>query len=125
MPKRILIIEDDKILSELMEKKLKTVGYEVTVAVDGEKGLEKIRAIRPDLVLLDILMPNKNGVEVMEEMNKEEGISLAKIPVIIISNSGQPVEISRVLELGAKDYLVKASFNPQEVVEKVIKQIGE
>lgn len=124
MPKKILIIEDDKILAELIEKKLRTIGYEVAVATDGEEGLQKIRENKPDLILLDILMPKKNGVEVMEEMNREEEISLIKIPVIVISNSGQPVEISRVLELGAKDYLVKANFNPQEVVEKVIKQIG-
>jgi len=76
------------------------------------------------LILLDIMMPQKNGMEVMEEMNKDPETSLAKIPVVIISNSGQPVEIEKVLELGAKDYLIKAEFNPQEVIEKVIKQIG-
>lgn len=125
MPKKILIIEDDKILAELIEKKLKTIGYEVAVAADGEEGLQKLREDKPDLVLLDILMPNKNGLEVMEEMNKNPATSLTKIPVIVISNSGQPVEINRVLELGAKDYLIKANFNPQEVVEKVVKQIGD
>jgi two-component system alkaline phosphatase synthesis response regulator PhoP len=124
MSKKILIIEDDKILLELLEKKLKDVGFEVVLAIDGEEGLEKIRSEKPDLVLLDILMPKKNGVEVLEEMNKTEDINLTKVPVIIISNSGQPVEIDKVLELGVKDYLVKAEFNPREVIEKVIKQIG-
>jgi len=124
MPKKILIVEDDKILSDLLGKKLKDVGFEIVFAFNGVEGLDRLKADKPDLVLLDILMPEKSGMEVMEEMNKDPETSLAKIPVIIISNSGQPVEIDRVLELGAKDYLIKAEFNPQEVVEKVIKQIG-
>ncbi len=124
MSKKILIVEDDKILSDLLGKKLKDAGFEVTFAFNGVEGLDSLRVNKPDLMLLDIMMPEKSGMEVMEEMNKEEEISLAKIPVIIISNSGQPVEIDRVLELGAKDYLIKAEFNPQEVIEKVIKQIG-
>ncbi len=124
MPKKILIIEDDKILAELLEKKLKNAGFEVVLAFDGEEGLVSLRANKPDLILLDIVMPQKNGMELMEEMNKNPETNLTKIPVIVISNSGQPVEIDRILELGAKDYLIKTEFNPQEVIEKVIKQIG-
>lgn len=124
MPKKILIIEDDKTLSDLLGKKLKDAGFEVTFTFDGVEGLDSLRANKPDLILLDILMPEKSGMEVMEDMNKDPETSLTKIPVIVISNSGQPVEIKRVLELGAKDYLIKAEFNPQEVVDKVIKQIG-
>lgn len=124
MSKKILIIEDDKILAELLEKKLKNAGFEVTLAFDGEEGLASLRANKPDLILLDIVMPQKNGLELMEEMNKNPETSPTKIPVIVISNSGQPVEIDRVLKLGAKDYLIKTEFNPQEVIEKVIKQIG-
>ena len=123
MPKKILIIEDDKILSGLLGKKLKEAGFEVTSAFDGVAGLDSLRTNKPDLVLLDIIMPEKNGMEVMEEMNKDPETSLTKIPVIIISNSGQPVEIDRVLELGVRDYLIKAEFNPQEVIEKIIKQM--
>ncbi|MBU2037293.1 response regulator [Patescibacteria group bacterium] len=125
MSKKILVIEDDKLLSDLLGKKLKDIGFEVAFAFTGAEGLASLRANKPDLILLDIVMPEKNGVEVMEEMNKNPETDLTKIPVIIISNSGQPVEIKRVLELGAKDYLIKANFNPQEVVEKVIKQIGD
>lgn len=124
MPKKILIIEDDKTLSDLLGKKLKDAGFEVTFTFNGVEGLDSLRANKPDLILLDIMMPEKSGMEVMEDMNKDPETSLTKIPVIVISNSGQPVEIKRVLELGAKDYLIKAEFNPQEVVEKVIKQIG-
>lgn len=120
---KILILEDEKILRDLLEKKLKDEGYEVSVAPDGEEGLTKMKKEKFDLILLDIIMPKKGGFEVLAEMQKDS--QLKNIPVIIISNSGQPVEISRALELGVKDYLVKTQFDPQEVVEKVKKQLGE
>lgn len=115
--KKILIIEDEQSLLEVLEKKLEKEGFEVFTAVDGINGLKQIREIHPDLVLLDILMPRKDGFEVLEELNQDE--ILCKIPVIIISNSGQPVEIDRALKLGVKDYLVKANFDPENVIEKV------
>lgn len=124
MSKKILIIEDEKILADLLGKKLKDAGFEVLFASNGIEGLNSVRTVKPDLVLLDIVMPQKSGIEVMQEMNKDPETSLEKIPVIIISNSGQPVEISKILKLGAKDYLVKAEFSPQEVIGKVVKQIG-
>ncbi|HOK35207.1 MAG TPA: response regulator [Candidatus Pacearchaeota archaeon] len=121
MAKKILILEDEKILSDLLEKKLKEEDYEVVVAPNGEVGLSKMKEEKFDLILLDVIMPKKGGFEVLEEMQKDA--ELKEIPVIIISNSGQPVEISRALELGVKDYLVKTQFDPQEVIEKVKKQI--
>ena len=123
MAKKILIVEDEEILLNLLQKKLIEHGYEVLVARDGEEGLRAMRANSPDLVLLDVIMPKLGGFEVMEEMQKEE--VLKKIPVIIVSNSGQPVEIDRAKNLGAKDWLIKTEFDPQEVVDKVIKQIGK
>lgn len=122
MPKKILIIEDEEILSSLLEKKLKEVGYDVSLAYDGEEGLEKIKEEKPDLILLDIIMPKKGGFEVLEEMQKDEEMRM--VPVVIISNSGQPVEISRALDLGVKDYLIKTQFDPKEVIDKVNKQLG-
>ncbi len=123
MAKKILFIEDEEILLNLLQKKLTNEGYEVFIAKDGEQGLKKMREVLPDLVLLDILMPKMSGFEVMEEINKYP--ELKKIPVIVISNSGQPLEIDRIRGLGAKDWLIKTQFDPQEVVEKVKKQIGE
>ena len=120
--KKILLIEDEEILINLLEKKLTQEGYKVFLARDGEEGLETMKREMPNLVLLDILMPKMGGLEVMEEMQKDE--ELKKIPVIIISNSGQPVEIDRIQKLGAKDWLIKTEFDPQEVIEKVKKQIG-
>jgi DNA-binding response OmpR family regulator len=122
MAKKILIVEDEELIYELLQRKLTQEGYEVSVAKDGNEGLEKMREIKPDLVLLDIIMPKKGGFEVMTEMQKEE--NLRDIPVIVISNSGQPVELDKAKELGAKDWLIKTEFDPQEVIEKVKKQIG-
>lgn len=122
MAKKILIVEDEEILVSLLDRKLKEEGYETSLAYDGEEGLQKIKEEKPDLILLDIIMPKKGGFEVLEEMQKDREI--AKIPVIVISNSGQPVEISRAIELGVKDYLIKTQFDPKEVIEKVKKQLG-
>lgn len=122
MAKKILIIEDEKILSGLLDKKLQEVGYETSLAYDGEEGLEKMKAEKPDLVLLDIIMPKKGGFELLEERQKDDIIK--NIPVVIISNSGQPVEISRAMDLGVNDYLIKTQFDPNEVIEKVNKQLG-
>jgi len=123
MAKKILLIEDEEIMVNLLQKKLTQEGYEISVARDGEEGLKLIREAVPDLVLLDIIMPKKGGFEVMEVMQKDK--NLKNIPVIIISNSGQPVELDRAKELGAKDWLIKTDFDPQEVLDKVVKQIGK
>jgi CheY-like chemotaxis protein len=82
-----------------------------------------MRSGKPDLILLDIVMPRLGGIEVLEEMQKEP--DLKKIPVIVISNSGQPVELDKAQRLGAKDWLVKTEFDPAEVIEKVKKNLGE
>jgi CheY-like chemotaxis protein len=119
--KKILFIEDEEILIHLLNKKLTQEGYEVFIARNGLEGLEKMKETKPDLILLDILMPKMGGLEVMEEMQKNE--ELKKIPVVVISNSGQPVEIDRIQKLGAKDWLIKTEFNPQEVIEKIKKHI--
>lgn len=122
MAKKILIIEDEEILTNLLQKKLTREGYEISTAEDGEEGLKEMRETKPDLILLDIIMPKKDGFEVMEEMAKDK--ELKDIPVIIVSNSGQPVEIERAQKLGAKDWLIKTQFDPKEVIDKVVKVIG-
>jgi len=124
MAKRILLVEDEDLLIEVLTKRLSKEGYEIEVARDGEEGVNKMREMdpKPDLVLLDIIMPKKNGFEVMEEMQKDE--NLKNIPVMVISNSGQPVELDKAKELGAKDWIIKTDFNPDEVVEKVKRLIG-
>ena len=123
MAKKILIVEDEEILLNLLKSKLEKLGYTVYSALDGEEGLKAIRETMPDLVLLDIIMPKMGGFEVMEEMQKD--LSIKDIPVIIISNSGQPVELDRAKQLGARDWLIKTEFDPQEVITKIKNIIGE
>jgi len=123
MAKKILIIEDEEVLTKVLKRKLVSEGYDVSTAKNGNEGLAKMKKEKPDLILLDIVMPEKGGFEVMEEMNKDE--ELKDIPIVIISNSGQPVEFERARKLGVDDWLVKTEFGPQEVLDKVIKQIGK
>lgn len=117
MSKKILVVEDDQVLRDVLTEKLEQTGYETAAAEDGVQAMDMIRANRPDLILLDILMPRKSGMEVMEELKADSDLST--IPIIVISNSGQPVEIKRARELGARDFLVKAIFDPNEVLNKV------
>lgn len=122
MAKKILIVEDEKLLTKILEMKLGHEGYEIVNAKDGEEGLNLMRQTKPDLVLLDIILPKKNGLEVMQEMRKDS--ELKDMPVIVISNSGQPVELDKAKQLGALDWIIKTEFDPNEVVEKVKKFLG-
>lgn len=124
--KKILLIEDDIFLGDVLLEKLKKEGYEAYLSRDGAEGLGQIRALKPDLILLDILLPTMNGYEILEAKSVDSEIK--EIPVIIISNSGQPVEINRALSLGVKDYFIKAQFDPEEVMSKVknfLKKAGD
>lgn len=119
--KKILIIEDDVFLGDVLTQKLKNEGFDLVLARDGQEGYDKIKSFHPDLILLDIILPKMNGYEILEQKQKDP--SLIDIPVIIISNSGQPVEINRAFALGVKDYLVKAQFDPEEALVKVRAQL--
>ncbi len=115
--KKILIIEDDKFLRELIVRKLVQEGFEVSEAIDGEEGLRKIKEEKPNLVLLDLILPTIDGFEVLTKIKEEP--TLVSLPIIILSNLGQREDIERSLKLGAIDYLVKAHFTPNEIIEKV------
>lgn len=117
MTKKILIIEDDKFLRDLIARKLTGEGFDISMAVDGEEGIKKIRDKRPDLVLLDLILPGIDGFEVLSRMRGDP--SVASIPVIILSNLGQREEVEKGLKLGAIDYLIKAHFTPGEIIEKI------
>jgi len=120
---KVLIIEDEVSLLDVLQKKLEKEGYQVFAACDGEEGLRQMEAVKPDVVLLDIVMPRINGMEVLQKMQQSE--SMSQIPVLIISNSGEPIEIDRALKLGAKDYIIKTEFDPQEVLEKMAKILAK
>ena len=122
MAKKILIIEDEEILLDLLCRKLAKEGYRVLTAKNGEDGLRLAKEEKPDLILLDILMPKVSGMEVLREMAKDK--AMRQIPVIIVSNSGQPVELYEAQKLGVRDWLIKTQFDPSEVINKVKRQIG-
>jgi len=115
--KKILIIEDDKFLRGLISQKLTNEGYETLEAIDGEEGLKKVKEEKPDLILLDLILPGINGFEVLSKIKGDP--VLASIPVIILSNLGQKEDIEKGLKLGAVDYLIKAHFTPGEIIEKI------
>lgn len=115
--KRLLLIEDEEVILELLRERLVSAGYEVLSARDGVSGLALIKEMRPDLVVLDMFLPGLSGFQILEKM-KEENL-LPAVPVLIISNSGQLIELERALRLGVRDYLIKVNFDPHEVLARV------
>ncbi len=114
---KIVVVEDDKFLREMISRKLDKEGYEVIQAIDGEKGEQKIKEEKPDLVLLDLILPGIDGFEVLSNIKQDS--ELKDIPVIILSNLGQKSEVERGLKLGAVDFLIKAHFTPGEIITKI------
>lgn len=119
----MLLVEDDSFLLGMYATKFELEGFEVLTAEDGEKGLKAAKEKRPDIILLDILMPRMNGVEVLEELKKDD--TTKGIPVILLTNLNQKEEIERCMSMGANDYLIKAHFMPSEVIEKVKKILNQ
>ena len=115
--KLILLVEDDEFLAELYATKLHLEGFEVILAADGEKGFKMAKEKKPDLVLLDIILPKMDGFEILKAMKGDK--ELKNIPVILLTNLSQKDEVKRGLDLGANDYLIKAHFMPSEVVKKI------
>ena len=115
--KCIALIEDEKTLANLIETGLKKEGFDVCAEKDGKKGLALILEKKPDLVLLDMMLPGLKGFDIIEKLTEKK--ILPGMPVVIISNSGEPIEIERALKMGVRDYLIKVNFNPNEVIEKV------
>jgi DNA-binding response OmpR family regulator len=120
---KVLLAEDDKFLTQAYSHGLGRAGFAITHAPDGEIALEKIRADRPDIILLDLIMPVKNGFEVLEELQKDE--RLKTIPVIILSNLGQETDIQKGRELGARDYLIKSNSSMNTVIGKIKEILGK
>ena len=118
---KILLVEDDKFLGKMLAKMLESHNYEVVLAGNGREGLLKASNSNPNLILLDIMLPDIDGFDVLETIRQDEKIK--KIPVIIISNLGQPEDMQQGKSLGAKDYLVKSDMSLDEVVAKVRKYL--
>jgi len=114
---KVLIIEDDRFLLKLYADKLQREGFEVLSSLTGEEGLNKVSVEKPDLIILDLILPGKNGFEVLSELKLNPGTK--DIPVIILTNLGQEADIKKGLELGADTYLVKTDFSLSQLPEVV------
>lgn len=115
--KKVLIIEDDSYILDMYKIKLKASGFEVITANDGMEGLEILKKERPDIILLDVIMPKMDGFSVLKEIkNRPE---LSEIPVVLLTNLGQRENIEKGFELGATSYIIKAHFTPTEIVKKI------
>lgn len=121
--KKILIIEDDLILLNLLKKRISKAGYDIITEKNGAAGLKKAETEIPDLILLDIVLPELNGLTILQKL--KENKTTKSIPVIIISNSGEHVEIEKAKKLGITDYLIKVEFEPDEVLLKIRKILGD
>lgn len=117
---RILVADDDRVTTRFVSSLLESEGYEVLVAEDGEHAFELARQHRPDLIVSDLIMPYRDGFEVLRALRGEDG--LANIPVVILSMKNREEDIVRGLEEGADDYVVKP-FNARELVVRVRKQL--
>jgi DNA-binding response OmpR family regulator len=115
--KKILIIEDDEGINRVYVAKLTREGFNVSTALSGEEGVRKIFAEKPDLVILDLMLPKKDGFEILKEVKADSTVK--NIPVIIMSNLGQDEDVKRGMDLGAADYLIKSDYPITKVVEKV------
>ncbi|MEA1936921.1 MAG: response regulator [Patescibacteria group bacterium] len=114
---KVLIIEDDSYIMEMYKIKFAYSGFEVISASDGEKGLKILEKERPDIILLDVIMPKKDGFSVLKEIKSKPAIK--EIPVVLLTNLGQRENIEKGFELGAVSYIIKAHFTPSEIVEKI------
>ncbi len=116
---KILIVEDDKFLVRAIGDHLQREGFEVITAFNGEEGLRDIEQEKPDLVLLDLIIPQKDGFEVLVETKGSSDRKIKNIPIVILSNLGQESDIKKGLELGAADYLIKTEFSMKGIVKKI------
>lgn len=114
---KILIVEDEEILSKVLEEKFKRSGFDVSIATNGADAFPMAKKSQPEIILLDLILPKKNGFQVLKELKSDA--ELKTIPVIVLSNLGQDEEIKKALEAGAEDYLVKTQHPINEVIEKV------
>ena len=115
--KKILVVEDDFFLIKVFQTKLIEEGYDVQIASDGEIAFDVLAKFTPDLILLDLVMPKKDGFEVLEDLRKIA--KHKKTPVIVLTNLGQESDIERVKQFGVLDYLVKSDIPINKVVSRV------
>ncbi len=117
MTKKILFIEDESALQKAVTRVLSETGYEMVSALDGVIGLELAKKEKPDLILLDLILPRMDGFAVLESLKKD--LETQAIPVVVLSNLETSEDVERIMALGALAYLVKANYGLEEIVQKV------
>jgi len=120
--KKVLFVEDEEMLQKTLGDVLSKEGYKVISALTGDQGLRLAKKEKPDLILLDLILPKLSGLEVLAELKKKP--ETKKIPVIVLTQIDNPFEIGKALELGANAYLVKVSYDFKEIIEKIKKILG-
>ncbi|HLD60557.1 MAG TPA: response regulator [Patescibacteria group bacterium] len=118
----VFLVEDDEFLVGIYQKKFEMEGFKVSVAMNGERALSDIKKKKPDIVLLDVLLPKLDGFAVLEKL--KEDATTKDIPVVLLTNLGQKDDVDKGLRAGALDYLIKAHFKPSEIVDKVKKVLN-
>ena len=121
-PKKILIVEDDLAISQLYETELTLKGLTVVTAADGAIGYEKVISEKPDLILLDIMMPNVSGIDMLKRLKADE--NLKNITVVMLTNFGQENLVQESFSLGAQGYILKYQVTPAELYDKVANLLG-
>ena len=122
MAKKILLIEDDKILAEMFQEKFKKMGFSIELAITAEQGLNYLKTKpKPDLILLDILLPKKDGTYFLKKLKEQS--KTVDVPVVVISNYQNPETIKESYALGIKEYLLKTDYTPAQLVAKVKKYL--
>jgi two-component system alkaline phosphatase synthesis response regulator PhoP len=123
MPKKILIVEDEKILAEMYHERFRKAGYDVFLATESKEALEIAKREKPDLIVLDILLPREDGIDFLRWLRKDKNI--AQTPVIVFSNYDDPTAKKAATEFEVKEYLIKANYTPKDILEKVKSYLGE
>ncbi|MDD5099030.1 MAG: response regulator [Candidatus Colwellbacteria bacterium] len=117
---KILVVEDEAALANVLKEKFQAEGFEADFVQSGDVAIAETKKMNPDIIVLDLLLPKKDGFEVLKEL--KENTDLKSIPVIVLSNLGEDESIKRAIQLGAADYFVKTQHPINEIVEKVKEQ---
>lgn len=123
MAKTIVVVDDDEFISFLYKESLERLGYEVIIARDGIEALAKIKQTRPDLILLDLVMPRMDGFKLLKTIKSD--LAFAGIPVAVLSNLSQADDEREARALGANDYIVKANLPPRELIRRIQKLLKD
>lgn len=119
---KVLVVEDDKFLGMAYKVTMEKAGFEFKIATDGEEAIEVLKTWVPDIILLDLIMPRKDGFATLEDIKKDD--RLHRIPVIVTSNLGQKEDFDRALAMGAKGFIIKSNSSPDEIVARIHSIIG-